>query len=94
MPKLRLIVPIRVRSLRSSRSAGRLPPYELYSETASLRLKEDLLRLNARLFGHRYLMDMVVPGGVARDLARTEAEDLVQHLEALRREVTTLQSIY
>ena len=58
------------------------------------RLKEELLRTNARLFGHRYLMDAVVPGGIARDLARTEAEDLVQHLEALRREVTTLQSIY
>ena len=25
--------------------------------------KEDLLRVNARLFGHRYLMDRVVPGG-------------------------------
>jgi Ni,Fe-hydrogenase III large subunit/Ni,Fe-hydrogenase III component G len=58
------------------------------------RLKEELLRTNARLFGHRYLMDAIVPGGVARDLARPAAEDLVRHLEALRREVTTLQSIY
>ena len=58
------------------------------------RLKEELLRMNARFFGHRYLMDAVVPGGVAVDLVRPEAEDLVQHLEALQREVTTLQSIY
>ncbi|HKW36821.1 MAG TPA: NADH-quinone oxidoreductase subunit C [Burkholderiales bacterium] len=58
------------------------------------RLKEDLLRLNARLFGHRYLMDVVVPGGVARDLERAEAEALVRALESMRREVETLQSIY
>ena len=34
------------------------------------RLKEDVLRLNHALFGHRYLMDAVVPGGVARDVAQ------------------------
>ena len=27
------------------------------------RLKEDWLRLNNRAFGHRYLMDRIVPGG-------------------------------
>jgi len=30
-------------------------------------LKEDLLRSNAALFGHRYLMDSIVPGGVVKD---------------------------
>jgi len=58
------------------------------------RLKEELLRANARLFGHRYLMDAVVPGGVVADLPRAEAEGLVQVLEAIAREVATLQSIY
>jgi Ni,Fe-hydrogenase III large subunit len=33
-----------------------------------MRLKEDWLRLNASLFGHRLLMDRIVPGGVAVDL--------------------------
>ncbi len=33
------------------------------------RLKEDVLRANAAAFGHRLLMDFVVPGGVARDVA-------------------------
>ena len=34
------------------------------------RLREDMLRLNDRAFGHRLLMDVVVPGGVdARSLA-------------------------
>src|SRR6185503_6614833 len=32
------------------------------------RLREDLLRTNAILFGHRYLMDAIVPGGVACNL--------------------------
>src|SRR6202008_768900 len=32
------------------------------------RLKEDWLRLNSRVFGHRYLMDQIVPGGVATDI--------------------------
>jgi len=58
------------------------------------RLKETLLRLNARLFGHRYLMDLVVPGGVARDLQPDEAEGLRAHLESLRGEVAALRSIY
>ena len=33
------------------------------------RLKEDVLRTNFAAFGHRLLMDFVVPGGVAHDLA-------------------------
>src|SRR5271169_773499 len=32
-------------------------------------LKEQLLRNNAALFGHRYLMDSIIPGGVAFDLS-------------------------
>src|SRR5262252_1066356 len=31
-------------------------------------LREDVLRTNAATFGHRYLMDTIVPGGVGRDL--------------------------
>jgi Ni,Fe-hydrogenase III large subunit/Ni,Fe-hydrogenase III component G len=58
------------------------------------RLKEDLLRLQARLLGHRYLMDLIVPGGVARDLPPSDAEALLVRLEKIRHEVTTLKSIY
>jgi len=36
------------------------------------RLKEQVLRLNHAAFGHRFMMDQVVPGGVARDLDLTE----------------------
>ncbi|HSS70987.1 MAG TPA: NADH-quinone oxidoreductase subunit C [Casimicrobiaceae bacterium] len=35
------------------------------------RLKEDLLRLNREAFGHRMLMDVVVPGGVASPARRS-----------------------
>jgi len=58
------------------------------------RLKEQLLRLNAELFGHRYAMDVVVPGGVARDLDSPGAERLAQSLDAMRGEVETLRAIY
>ena len=59
-----------------------------------LRLKEDLLRLNARLFGHRYLMDSVVPGGVARDLDHAGIAALGEQCDALETELKTLRVIY
>jgi len=58
------------------------------------RLKEKLLRLNAELFGHRYLMDVIVPGGVARDLGREPGERLLRSLGDIGAEVATLRSIY
>jgi Ni,Fe-hydrogenase III large subunit len=39
-------------------------------------------------------MDAIVPGGVARDIQRTEAEQLLAQLESVRAEVTVLQSVY
>src|SRR5205085_919979 len=38
-----------------------------------MRLREDVQRLNAAAFGHRLLMDVVMPGGVGHDLAREHA---------------------
>jgi len=58
------------------------------------RLKEEVLRLNARLFGHRYLMDLVVPGGVARDLPAEGPPCLIALAAMLETEVTTLRAIY
>jgi Ni,Fe-hydrogenase III large subunit len=58
------------------------------------RLKELLLRLNANLFGHRYLMDYVVPGGVARDLPPEGAQKLIELAAGLEAEVRTLRAIY
>ena len=58
------------------------------------RLKEDVLRANERLFGHRYLMDRVVPGGVSADLDASGAAYLLGEADTLEREVVTLRSIY
>ena len=58
------------------------------------RLREDLLRTNAALFGHRYLMDAVVPGGVARDLDARGLDRIREEIEALGRTVALLKGIY
>lgn len=41
----------------------------------ALRLREDLLRLNDRLFGHRLLRGSLVPGGTKRDLEASQIAD-------------------
>src|SRR3970040_2308222 len=58
------------------------------------RLKEDVLRSNARAFGHRYLMDRVVPGGVACDVDGACAQDMIAEALRLKDELRTLRSIY
>ncbi len=58
------------------------------------RLKEDVLRLNGKLFGHRYLMDLIVPGGVGRDLPTGTAPELLEQCDAIEREVRTMKAIY
>ena len=58
------------------------------------RLKEDLLRANARLFGHRYMMDCIVPGGVAVDLGEDDAPALLDEAARLEKELGVLRAIY
>jgi len=57
-------------------------------------LKEDLLRLIGELFGHRYLMDKIIPGGVACDIDHQGCEKLRQSLTHLEQEAATLREIY
>jgi Ni,Fe-hydrogenase III large subunit/Ni,Fe-hydrogenase III component G len=57
-------------------------------------LKEDMLRLNHALFGHRYLMDVVVPGGVARDIGAEGIAQLRGECDALAKSVALLKNIY
>jgi Ni,Fe-hydrogenase III large subunit/Ni,Fe-hydrogenase III component G len=54
-------------------------------------LKEQVLRNNAALFGHRYLMDKIIPGGVNVDLAETAT--LLAECDLLEHEVRLLHSI-
>ena len=58
------------------------------------RLKEDLLRTNAKVFGARYLMDFVSPGGVAGDLPLEAADQLFTQYSKLEEIVADLRSIY
>jgi Ni,Fe-hydrogenase III large subunit/Ni,Fe-hydrogenase III component G len=58
------------------------------------RLKEDWLRLNGDIFGHRFLMDAIVPGGVARDLDATQAGRIVRQAQAIEAEVLAMHDIY
>ncbi|MDE2604836.1 MAG: NADH-quinone oxidoreductase subunit C [Burkholderiales bacterium] len=58
------------------------------------RLREDWLRLSAELFGHRLMMDCVVPGGVACDVDTAAAIRLAAQCEAIGRELQALRVIY
>jgi Ni,Fe-hydrogenase III large subunit/Ni,Fe-hydrogenase III component G len=58
------------------------------------RMKEDLLRVNRQAFGARYLMDYVVPGGVAADLLEGSRDLLLTHYRTLEEGVAVLRSIY
>ena len=57
------------------------------------RLRELWLRDNARWFGHRLLMDVIVPGGVAGDLSDDAAAEMRAHIAALRLELDDLRPI-
>jgi Ni,Fe-hydrogenase III large subunit/Ni,Fe-hydrogenase III component G len=58
------------------------------------RLREDMARLHRQLFGHRLLMDVIVPGGAACDVDDAGRHLLVEQTRAIAAEVETLRSIY
>ena len=59
-----------------------------------MRLKEDWIRLNATLFGHRLLMDRIIPGGVFVDVDDAGARAITAQCDAVEREVHVLRKIY
>jgi len=59
-----------------------------------MRLKEDWVRLNAELFGHRFARDCIVPGGVAFDIDGAQVEDLVRQARVVHGEVRGLRDIF
>jgi Ni,Fe-hydrogenase III large subunit/Ni,Fe-hydrogenase III component G len=58
------------------------------------RLKEDWLRLTASLFGHRYLFDCIVPGGVAMGIDDNGKAKLTGLADRIEAEVRQLKTIY
>jgi len=57
-------------------------------------LKERIVRANARLFGHRFIMDRIVPGGVTSDLDAAGIDAMIGELDALAGEFERLVTIY
>ena len=58
------------------------------------RLREDWLRTNHRMFGHRYLMATIVPGGVACDVSAEQASAIRSENAEIGRTVALLKNIY
>jgi Ni,Fe-hydrogenase III large subunit/Ni,Fe-hydrogenase III component G len=58
------------------------------------RLREDWLRRNHACFGHRLLMDWIIPGGVRSDLPAQDLHALADEAGALAGEVCRLGAIY
>ena len=59
-----------------------------------MRIKEDWIRLNAKLFGHRLLMDRIVPGGIMVDLDAAGVLAILDQCHALNEELRRLKGIY
>lgn len=57
-------------------------------------LKEDMLRLNDDLFGHRYLMDTIIPGGVTVNLTSDGIEAISHEIKKLQKGINNLKIDY
>jgi Ni,Fe-hydrogenase III large subunit/Ni,Fe-hydrogenase III component G len=58
------------------------------------RLKERILRTNLKIFGHRFMMDRAVPGGVATDITAEGIRDILAEMDWLEKEFQRLVTIY
>jgi Ni,Fe-hydrogenase III large subunit/NADH:ubiquinone oxidoreductase subunit C len=54
------------------------------------RLRELWLRQNAKLFGHRLLMDKIIPGGVSCDLSDTDCVAIQKEINSLRADLAEI----
>lgn len=57
-------------------------------------LKERIIRTNHRLFGHRFMMDKVVPGGMMVDLDQDGVDEMGRELAAFLPEFERLIRVY
>ncbi|MGE5895045.1 MAG: NADH-quinone oxidoreductase subunit C [bacterium] len=57
-------------------------------------LKEMVVRTNHKLFGHRFLMDRIVPGGVGVDIDARGIEEILAQMDWLSKEFERLVVIY
>ena len=61
-----------------------------FAQMQFTRVREVLLRTNARIFGHRLLMDVIIPAGVSRDISIADAEALQKEVLWLRKELSEI----
>jgi Ni,Fe-hydrogenase III large subunit/Ni,Fe-hydrogenase III component G len=59
-----------------------------------MRLKEEILRTNLKLFGHRFIMDRIVPGGTVVDIDADGAKTILSEIDWLAKEFERLVIIY
>jgi Ni,Fe-hydrogenase III large subunit/Ni,Fe-hydrogenase III component G len=58
------------------------------------RLREDWQRLSKEAFGHRFMMDAIVPGGVAADPPASMLERVGRQCDGIEREVRSMRVLY
>jgi Ni,Fe-hydrogenase III large subunit/Ni,Fe-hydrogenase III component G len=58
------------------------------------RIREIMLRTNHKLFGHRFMMDRIIPGGVSVDIDPDGRELILSELKKLLKEFNRLVAIY
>ena len=59
-----------------------------------MRLKEDWLRMNDAAFGHRFMMDRILPGGVGTDPTQEQVDDMAAQADRFAVEERTLRDIF
>jgi len=59
-----------------------------------MRIKEAILRTNLKLFGHRFMMDRIVPGGVSVDIGEDGIQAILAEMDQLAPEFERLVRIY
>jgi Ni,Fe-hydrogenase III large subunit len=62
----------------------------IFAQIQFTRLRELWLRTNAQVFGHRLLMDRIVPGGVLCDLGDENCALIKQEVNQLRKELAEI----
>ena len=65
-----------------------------FALTQFSRLREDWLRLSMQAFGHRLMMDCVVPGGVNGDVDRPLQERMRQQCDTIESELRVMRAVY
>jgi Ni,Fe-hydrogenase III large subunit/Ni,Fe-hydrogenase III component G len=59
-----------------------------------MRLKEDWLRMSEAVFGHRFMMDCIVPGGVAANPTRSQLGDMEGEADDIAIEARQMRDIF